>query len=142
MQRQEGCIYPETEHDQFHSCAFCMHVFIVYPRCVFSAKPRRRRKRFPQQIFEISIKHSTQTYDSGTREKPLTTASHSISRFMSRPHIIIVNLSRHRLATRRFKVQSKCIYAFDPISLPLYHVAAGLLGSLSVGSNLRPQIEA
>lgn len=62
--------------------------------------------------------------------------------FISRPHVINVSLSRHRLAMCAFKAQSERIYAFDPISLPLYHVAAGLLGSLSVGSNLRPQIEA
>lgn len=57
---------------------------------------------------------------------------------MSRPHIIYANASHHCVATCAFKAQSKCIYAFDRISLPLYHVAVGLLGSLSVGSNLRP----
>lgn len=59
--------------------------------------------------------------------------------FMPKLHIITTNLSRHHLATHAFKALSKCIYAFDPIYLPLYHVAAGLLGSLSVGSNLGPQ---
>lgn len=82
--------------------------------------------------------HSTQTYYRRTRGKSLTAASYSISRLMSSPHIITANLSCDRLVMRAFKVQSKCIYAFDPISMSLYHVAVGLLGSLSVGSNLRP----
>lgn len=109
-------------------CVFCGTILIV-----------QQRKCFFQRI--VLCVHSTQTHRSSTREKSLTTTSYSISCFMSRPHIISANISCHRLTTCAFKAQSKCIYAFDPISLPLYHVAVGLLGSLSVGSNLRPQIE-
>lgn len=119
------------------SCAFLQDICLLcffFCETVFIVK----WERFLSQIVTISIHRSTQTYRRRTRGKSLTTASYSISHFMSRPHIITANLSRHRLVMRAFKAQSKWIYAFDPISLSLYHVAAGLLGSLSVGSNLRP----
>lgn len=148
-------IYPETGRlnlvDAFCEQSNLTHVLFsniqytficcVFLLCVFfqSISTVQWERCFFQQIFQISIKHSTQTYCSSTRE---VSNHHLLFNFMSRPHIITVNLSRHLLASRAFKVQSKCIYAFDPISLPLYHVAVGLLGSLSVGSNLRPQIEA
>lgn len=61
---------------------------------------------------------------------------------MSRPHIITASLSRHHLAAHAIKAPPKRIYAFDPISRPLYRVSPGLLGSLSAGSNLRTQMEA
>lgn len=122
-----------------HSSLIPAFVYVFY---AVKSYQQFRKEYFFQHFVIMSMKHSTQVYSSSSKGKSLTTTSYSISRSMLRPHIITEKLSRHRFTTRAFKAQSKCIYAFDLISLPLYHVAAGLLGSLSVGSNLRPQIEA
>lgn len=79
-------------------------------------------------------RHSTQQV-----KVSITTTSSSISRSTSSAHLITATLSRHRLPSK--PSQNACVLLIQYLC-PLYHVAAGLLGSLSVGSNLRPQIEA
>lgn len=88
-------------------CALCGTLLIV-----------QRRKCF----------HSMQTSARRTRKKSRSATSYSILCFISRPHIITANLSRHRLAMSAFKAQSKCIYAFDPISLPPLSCCSWIIG--------------
>lgn len=104
---------------------YSLHLFVVYPCCVFSVKRYRcfsRENVSSSRLFEFTFNTNS------TGGKSLTTRSYSISHFMSRPHIITANLSRHRLTTRAFKAQSKMHICFwSNISAPL-SCCSGIIG--------------